>query len=174
MKQPHDSVDACDACEAGVSRRWFIERSSVIAASALLSLGVPRDLLAQMRPAMIVATGRRGNVIDYPVPAADGVQIDRTNEVILTRWQGSIIAFNLACPHQRAPLRWSAEDSRFECPKHHSHYSPDGTYISGRATRSMDRLGISRTADVIHVDLDVLIKEPDQPGPWKAAQLAVS
>jgi nitrite reductase/ring-hydroxylating ferredoxin subunit len=165
--------NACESCGDSLNRRTFVERASLVAAAVLLGLGVPRRALALMRPGTIDAIARRATIITYPIPAADGVLIDRTNEVILARWHGTVIAFNLACPHQRAPLRWLASDARYECPKHHSRYTPDGAYISGRSTRAMDRLGITRVADTVHVDLDVVIKEPDQPGQWQAAQVVV-
>jgi nitrite reductase/ring-hydroxylating ferredoxin subunit len=163
----------CAGCDNVLHRRGFIERAAVLAAAALLGVGVPRRLLAQMRPEVIAPIGRRASVVDYSIPAADGVQIDRANEVILIRWRGTVVAFDLACPHQRAPLRWIAQDSRFECPKHHSHYTPDGSYISGRSTRAMDRLGISRSGAIVHVDLNVIYEQPRQPAAWKAAQITV-
>ncbi|HEY4100463.1 MAG TPA: Rieske (2Fe-2S) protein [Gemmatimonadales bacterium] len=167
-----EDVGACPSCEA-IDRRVFVERASILAASALLSLGVPRRVLAMMRPIPVDAIARRGSTVSYPVPAADGAQIDKSNGVIITRWQGVVIAFNLACPHQRAPLRWNGQDAQFECPKHHSHYLPDGTYVSGRATRSMDRLAITKTASGVEVNLDQMFKEPDNPATWKAAEVTV-
>ena len=62
---------------------------------------------------------------------------------------------------------------RFECTKHDSKYSPDGTYIGGRATRNMDRLRISRDGTNVVVDLSNLVKSDAQPAEWKAAMLAV-
>ena len=76
----------------------------------------------------------------FPLPAADGVTIDKKTSVILVRFQGKVMAFNLACPHENTALRWKPAVGRFECTKHDSKYSPDGTYIGGRATRNMDRL----------------------------------
>lgn len=163
--------DGCAGCGDLLARRAFVERAGIAAAAILLSLGVSRRALAMMRPGAVVALDRHNNIVTYPIPAADGVQIDRGNEVILARWHGTVIAFNLACPHQRAPLRWLASDDRFECPKHHSRYTPDGTYISGRSTRAMDRLAITRQGNTVAVNLDVVFKQPDQPGPWKAAQV---
>ncbi|NUQ21593.1 MAG: Rieske 2Fe-2S domain-containing protein [Gemmatimonadaceae bacterium] len=50
--------------------------------------------------------------------------IDRDSEVILTRWQGLVYAFNLSCPHRHTALRWNDDAHRFQCPKHHSQYTP--------------------------------------------------
>ena len=109
----------------------------------------------------------------YPVPAADGVTIDADAQVILVRSQQSVYAFALACPHQNTALRWRADDQRFQCPKHESKYKPDGTFISGRATRNMDRLPIKRAGDAVIVDVDVAYKSDAQPAEWAAAKVAL-
>ncbi|HEY4321522.1 MAG TPA: Rieske (2Fe-2S) protein [Gemmatimonadales bacterium] len=171
MNDSSGTNEKCTACEVVSDRRVFVERAALVAAALLLDLGVPRRALAAMRPGTLTADRRDASTVTYPIPSADGVQIDRGNEIILARWQGVVIAFNLACPHQQAPLRWNAEDSRFECPKHHSKYTPDGTYISGRATGAMDRMGITRQGNSVVVDLNVMYKETEQPDQWKGAQV---
>ena len=109
----------------------------------------------------------------FPIPAADGVTIDKKTGVILVRFQGKVIAFNLACPHENTALRWKQAVGRFECTKHDSKYSPDGTYIGGRATRNMDRLKIVRDGNNVVVDLSDLIKSDAHPAEWKAAMISV-
>jgi Rieske Fe-S protein len=109
----------------------------------------------------------------YPLPAGDGATIDKGTGVILVRLQGKVIAFNLACPHENSALRWKPAVGRFECTKHDSKYSPDGTYIGGRATRNMDRLHITRDGANVVVDLSNLIKSDAQPAEWKAAMITV-
>ena len=121
-------------------------------------------------PVSVLSARQRG--VDgprYPVPATDGVQIDRDNQVILVRWQNAVYAFNLSCPHQNTALRWDGADGRFQCPKHHSKYQPDGTFIEGRATRNMDRFTVQRDGDMIAVDVDAMHKS-DEDGPtWASA-----
>ena len=109
----------------------------------------------------------------YPVPGADGVQIDHEQEVILVRWQGAIYAFNLSCPHQRTALRWNEEAGQFQCPKHHSKYRPDGTFVSGRATRGMDRFSMTRAGNEVVVDVSAMHKEDHDQTGWDAAVLHV-
>jgi nitrite reductase/ring-hydroxylating ferredoxin subunit len=105
----------------------------------------------------------------YPLPEADGVMIDKEREVILTRYQGAVYAFKLACPHQKTMLKWKDKDGRFQCPKHKSRYQPDGTFISGRATRGMDRYAVRRQGAQIVVDLrKVFLEDKDKAG-WSAA-----
>jgi Rieske Fe-S protein len=105
----------------------------------------------------------------YPIPASDGVSIDKENEVILVRYQGTMYAFNLSCPHENAALRWRENDRRFQCPRHQSKYQPDGTFISGRATRNMDRLGLRRDGDEVTVDLSRMYRSDTDAAGWAAA-----
>ncbi len=139
-------------------RRGFLREAvgAVIAAVAL--------------PVSVLSARERG--IDgprYPVPATDGVHIDRDNQVILVRWQSAVYAFNLSCPHQNTALRWDGADGRFQCPKHHSKYQPDGTFIEGRATRNMDRFTVQRDADIIVVDVDAMHKSDEDQPTWASA-----
>src|SRR6186713_961765 len=107
------------------------------------------------------------------MPAPAGWTIDKPPQVILVRLQGKVIAFNLACPHENTALRWKQAVGRFECTKHDSKYSPDGTFIGGRATRNMDRLAIVRDGANVVVDLTNLVKSDTQAAEWKAAVIAV-
>jgi Rieske Fe-S protein len=109
----------------------------------------------------------------YPLPAADGVTIDRDTQVILVRFQQRVYAFNLACPHENTALRWKPRDGCFQCPRHESQYRPDGTFITGRATRSMDRFAVKRAGDSVVVDLNRLLRSDQQAQDWAAAAVAV-
>ncbi len=109
----------------------------------------------------------------YPFPSADGVTIDRKEQVIIVRSQGHVYAFNLSCPHENTALKWLPKDGRFQCPKHESKYQPNGTFMSGRATRNMDRLKIRREGDALLVDLSHIIKSDTDPAGWAAASIAV-
>ena len=94
----------------------------------------------------------------YPLPQADGVSIDREEEGIVARQGNHIYAFALSCPHENTALRWHPADVRFQCPRHESKYTPDGTSISGRATRNMDRFAIRLDGQKIIVDLAKLYR----------------
>src|SRR5437868_11256247 len=52
----------------------------------------------------------------YAIPAQDGTQIDKDNGTIITRWQGKVCVFSLACPHQntRSEEHTSELQSRFD------------------------------------------------------------
>jgi Rieske Fe-S protein len=93
--------------------------------------------------------------------------------VILVRWEGALYAFKLSCPHQRTALKWKDNDRRFQCPKHRSRYQPDGTFISGRATRGMDRYAIARDGEGIRVDLTRVYEQDKDASGWNAAMVKV-
>jgi nitrite reductase/ring-hydroxylating ferredoxin subunit len=103
----------------------------------------------------------------------DGFQIDKHNEVILVRWGGAVYAFNLSCPHHNNPLRWNDSVKEFQCPKHKSKYKPTGDFISGRATRSMDRFAVQRSGNSVLVNVDAMYQEDEQNAQWKAAFIKV-
>jgi Rieske Fe-S protein len=109
----------------------------------------------------------------YPLPASDGVTIDRDTQVIVVRFQQKVYAFNLACPHENTALRWRQRDGRFQCPRHESQYQPDGTFIQGRATRNMDRFAVKRAGESLVVDLSRLFRSDAQAQDWSAAAVAL-
>ena len=148
--------DACEGCALHHSRRDFIV-GSVVAAFGLISIN------------WVDALARNGSAVSYAIPAANGAQIDKNNEVILVRWENEVYAFALSCPHQKTALRWEEQNNRFQCPKHHSKYQPNGTFISGRATRNMDRYSISRQGNNVVVDMNALHKSDVDPNGWKSA-----
>lgn len=89
------------------------------------------------------------------------------------RFEQKAYAFNLSCPHQNTALKWLGDEGRFQCPKHKSRYKPDGVFISGRATRNMDRLAVRREGDTIVVDVDKLCRSDQNAADWAAAVVAV-
>ncbi len=141
---------SCDAC---LPRRTFLREAALFLAS--VGFTAPIRLLADEAV--------------YPVPAQDGVVIDREREVVLARYQQTVYAFALSCPHQKTPLRWADADHRFQCPKHKSAFQPDGTLIDGRATRAMDRHPIRRDGANVVVDLATVYHEDAEREKWVAA-----
>jgi len=152
-----------------LDRRRLLKGIGFASLMALTGLGVPSQVAIAMTPMPTRARRLLAGKPSYPLPPADGVQIDRDQEVILVRWQSAVYAFNLSCPHQHTALRWNQGDGQFQCPKHHSKYRPDGTFVSGRATRGMDRFSVTRNGDEIVVDLDAMHKEDKDPAGWSAA-----
>lgn len=160
-------ADACEGCALRTSRRDFLRNGFAAAFGALLLVGAAESAAAK---SIRWTTGARsGSTVAYAIPAQNGAEIDRANEVILVRWGSNVYAFALSCPHKRTALRWEPENARFQCPKHHSKYQPDGTFISGRATRNMDRLSIQREGNGIVVDVTAKHKSTEDPAGWKSA-----
>jgi Rieske Fe-S protein len=168
MTDTHD----CNDCPLS-SRRDFVRDAAAAVAAGFLTLGAgPRGLSARTL-GVTAARLVRGDERTYPLPAEDGASIDRDAEVILVRYQGKVYAFALSCPHQHTALHWEPDKARFQCPKHHSKYQPDGVYVSGRATRSMDRHALRRDAASVVVDLGRLYREDRDADAWKGAFVTV-
>jgi nitrite reductase/ring-hydroxylating ferredoxin subunit len=174
MNDIETEKDCGDCPIAPVStRRDFLRDAAIGVAGIVASLGIARSAAA-LPVSMIEALARNANGISYPIPAADGVQIDKDNEVILVRWQNDVYAFNLSCPHQRTALRWNDSVKEFQCPKHKSKYTPSGSFISGRATRGMDRFAIQRQGANVSVDVEQMYEEDENETQWKAAFVKVA
>jgi Rieske Fe-S protein len=166
------TVHGCDPCNCQNPRRDFIRQVAFLAAGLVAgSRGIAAA--AELPMAIGGALGRAGDEITYPIPATDGVTIDRDNAVIIVRYQGKVMAFNLSCPHQNAAVRWRQADMRFECSKHDSVYSPNGTYVGGRATRNMDRFAIKKSGNSIIVNVAQMIPSDEQKAAWDAATVGV-
>lgn len=166
--------DACNGCSL-MARRDFLRDVAVAAAGALIALGVAPGVASAAPIEFISALGGGREDKAYPIPAADGTQIDKANEAIITRWQGKVYVYSLACPHQNTTLKWSDGDKQFECPKHHSRFTPDGIYIkdSGRATRGLDRMAVRKDGNNVVANLDKLYQEDENEAEWKTAFVTV-
>ena len=166
--KPSAPVDGCAGCSVG-SRRDFLLDALRAGAMAMAAIGLAPGGADAMPLRLVTALASRGEEHSYPVPALDGVQIDKSNEVILARSGKSVYAFSLSCPHQNTALKWDAAANRFQCPKHKSRYQPDGTFIEGRATRGMDRYAVKLVGTTIVVDIDKLYQEDTDLAAWQHA-----
>jgi cytochrome b6-f complex iron-sulfur subunit len=126
-------------------------------------------LLATLALPIIVGARVSAEEKSYPIPVADGVHIDKDADVIISRAQGKVYAFNLACPHQNTAIRWDGGKSRFQCPKHKSIYTPEGVFVEGRATRGLDRFAVRRDGNSIVVNLDSLFEQDKEAEKWSKA-----
>ena len=162
----------CDPCDCANPRRDFIRQAAVLAAGMIAGSGVVAAA-GKLPVALGASLARAGDEITYPIPASDGVTIDRENAVILVRMQGKVMAFNWSCPHQNAAVRWRQAEMKFECSKHDSVYAADGTYVGGRATRNMDRFAIKRSGNAVIVNVAQMIESDAQKAAWDAAVVKV-
>jgi nitrite reductase/ring-hydroxylating ferredoxin subunit len=174
MKAVENTEKGCESCSLTHSRRGFLRQALFAAAAALVALGINPSAALGVSLELIEGRREHDQTVKYPIPAADGVQIDKDNQVILVRWQGAAYAFNLSCPHQNTALRWDDADHRFQCPKHHSKYRPDGVFIEGRATRGMDRLAIQHVGSDLVVDVDKMFKQDENGAEWGAAMVSLT
>jgi nitrite reductase/ring-hydroxylating ferredoxin subunit len=155
----------CDGCPL-MDRRGFLRTAAFITAGATAALSTASPAFA-----LPTVTASRATPTEktYPIPAADGVQIDKNEDLILSRTKGKIFAFNLACPHQNTAIKWEADNNRFQCPKHHSIYTPEGIFVEGRATRGLDRFTVRKDGNSIVVNTDSLLQEDEDGEKWKNA-----
>jgi Rieske Fe-S protein len=154
-------------CSGGdCSRREFL-RAGGCFVGALTAIGLPISLAGL--PVIEMTGTNTTNDKRYALPASDSVNIDHSAQVILIRFQSSVYAFALACPHEHAAVKWLAKDKRFQCSKHDSQYQPNGTYTTGHATRNLDRFAIRREDSSIFVDLHRWFESDKDPAGWASA-----
>jgi Rieske Fe-S protein len=168
-------TDDCAGCAAGGgvewSRRSFLRGAGAMIGVAVFGLAGPDAEAVPVGFGTAVSAG--GSERRYPIPDSDGVTIDRKNQVIVVRYQQHLYAFNLACPHENTALKWLPKDGRFQCPKHESRYQPTGTFIDGRATRHMDRLGVRLENNMLVVDVNQFYRSDKDAAAWAAANVAL-
>jgi nitrite reductase/ring-hydroxylating ferredoxin subunit len=175
--QPHDqpvssSCALAAECGALASRRDFLREAASLLAGAAAFGALPspsQGFTVQLAAALRLVGGEAV----YPIPPQDTAMIDRDHEVILVRSQNRVYAFVLWCPHQHTALRWQDAERRFQCPKHKSTFTPDGNFISGRATRGMDRYALKRAGETVVVDLSTVFQQDKDPEHWGQAMVQV-
>lgn len=151
------------------SRRAFLQHGGCGLLS-LAAMGLAGDLVL---PVSAIAGVGAGKEKTYPIPASDGVNIDRGSSVIIVRYTGHVYAFSMACPHENAAVKWVAKDGRFFCSKHDSQYTPDGTYQTGHATRNLDRFPIRKDGGSVVVSLDRVFHSDANAGAWMSAAVDI-
>lgn len=157
------TASPCDGC---ATRRAFLRDAAAAVAAAMTLAGAPLGALRAL-------PGGSGRAVRYPIPLADGTSVDPEHEVILVRAAGFAYAFALSCPHQNTALKALPRNAGFQCGRHKSKYRPTGEFISGRATRHMDRLAISREGDQLVVDPDRAFESDADAAGWSAARVAL-
>jgi len=169
------ATESCDTCPLGgaIERRAFFREAAAAAAGVFAALGIVASDARALPVRAVSALTVRGDERTYPIPTADGAMIDKEESLIVARWQNAVYVFSLACPHQNTALKWEPRDAQFQCPKHHSKYRPDGSFIEGRATRGMDRFAVRRDGEKVVVDLDKLYQQDTDPAEWKAAVISL-
>lgn len=165
---------ACDGCPIVHSRRAFLRDAAAAAAAAIavVSIATPAVAFAESVREVAPMAARRLERT-YVIPATDGVSVDVPNSVILARWENHLYAFSLKCPHKGARLEWRAAEQRVFCPKHKARFLADGSHVSGRGSRDLDRYPLRRTAGGVVVDLARAYRQDREPDAWQGARLAL-
>ncbi len=169
----HSDTTESHACGIGTDRRSFL-RDGLLAVAALTAVAGSAAPLHALAREFSVGRVLPGNVVTYPLPAADGATIDRVNRVILVRYQGMVHAFSLECPHKGTMITWEPQNGRFYCPKHKSTFKPEGTRIQGKAPRSLDRFTVKVEEGKVLVDKAVEIDSIKDAAGWAAAGAKVA
>jgi nitrite reductase/ring-hydroxylating ferredoxin subunit len=159
--------------EDPTSRREFV-RHAASTLAVLMGAGAVMPAHLSALPVRFEIGRGRHDELSYSLPSTDGATIDREHEMILVRWQDRLYAFALSCPHQRSMLRWREQEQRFQCTKHKSTYTPEGDYVSGRATRGMDRYPLRVEGSTVHVDAARRIEQDADAAAWNAAAADLS
>jgi nitrite reductase/ring-hydroxylating ferredoxin subunit len=171
-----NEAQPCEGCPVATSRRAFLRDAALAAAAAIAAVSVAKPAIAlaetvsEIEPAL-APTARL--LAAYAIPARDGVSVDVANEVILARWENRVYAFSLKCPHKGARLEWRSAEQRVYCPKHKARFLTDGSHVSGRGSRDLDRYGIERGAEGIVVDLRRSYRADTDREAWTRAVLSL-
>jgi nitrite reductase/ring-hydroxylating ferredoxin subunit len=155
------------------SRRVFLKTSAGCAGGAFMLCAVLPESLRALPVTMVEGVRAGAAEQSYPIPASDSVSVDGKKGLILARIAGKVYAMSMTCPHERAAVKWVQKDNRFACTKHDSKYQPDGTYISGRSTRSLDRFPIRRDGANVLVNTDLVFRIDKNPDGWAKAVVAI-
>lgn len=158
---------------SNVSRRAFLKSSAGCAGGAFALCALVPESLRALPITMVDGVRVGAAEQSYPVPTSDAVSLDAKKGLILARVAGKVYAMSMTCPHERAGVKWVPKDHRFACTKHDSKYQPDGTYISGRSTRHLDRFPIRRDGANVLVNTDLVFRFDRNPDSWASAVVPV-
>jgi len=183
MTEHTDMVDAkptddsrCSDCPLTRNRRAFLRDVALAAAAALTAAGMLRPGVAFAESAAdIDALPTSGTAMErsYPLPRMDGVSVDARNDVMLVRWEQRVYAFSLKCPHKGARLEWRDGEQRVFCPKHKARFLANGTHVSGRGSRDLDRYPVRVAGGSVVVDLGRVLRADQDASAWSAAVAVV-
>lgn len=159
--------------ESCPSRRLFFQQmgSAALATLALSGLA-PNLVLAESVRAISGATLTPGQRA-YPVPTADSVSVDEAAGVIIVRAANHLYAFSTECPHRGAQLEFLAAEKTIYCRKHKARFGGDGSWLSGRRTRALDRFPIHVVNGQVVVATDTLLEQDIDGAAYEAAEVMV-
>jgi nitrite reductase/ring-hydroxylating ferredoxin subunit len=165
----------CTDCPAAIaSRRAFLRDAGAMVAAVFAAGAMASPAHALVNAvAETKATNARGVLRTYALPATDSISVDVDNDLILARWQNRVYAFSLKCPHRGTRLEWLANEERIFCPKHKARFMANGSHVSGRGSRDLDRYALTRQGGSVIVDLGAVLRADTDANAWRAAVIAV-
>ena len=122
-----------------LSRRELLSYAWLAALAAAIATGLRAGLhFARPRPGEFGGVLDMGPASELPPPGSSPVNQPEGRFWLVATDEG-ILAINKACTHLDCLCDWDEQNREFVCPCHGSRFAEDGTYISGPATRSLDR-----------------------------------
>lgn len=89
---------------------------------------------------------KAGHPQEYVLNAVDD-RWKQEHRVWIVRNREGIYALVARCTHLGCTPNWFADQGRFQCPCHGSHFSSEGDVIAGPAPQPLSRASIRRAAD---------------------------
>ncbi|HET7459754.1 MAG TPA: Rieske (2Fe-2S) protein [Longimicrobium sp.] len=137
------TMDPCAGC-AGVTRRQFVERSTLVAVAAFLAAcgggsGGGSPTLSQpftfsvSSYAALSAVGGIARVNAGSAPVA-----------VVRTGADSFLAFSMVCPHQGTTINISG--GAFVCPNHGARFNAQGQWTGGQRTSNLRSVALSYNA----------------------------
>lgn len=141
MEMSDQASVGCAGC--GVTRRQFVERSTLAAVAAFLAAcSAGSDITGSSGGTPSPVTIK---VSDYPALANAGgivkVNADGIPVAVVHETSGSFAAFSMVCPHQGTTINISG--SGFVCPNHGARFNALGQWTGGQSTSNLRGVAIS-------------------------------
>ena len=141
-------IDRCAGC---VSRRAFLERAGLAAATVAFLAACGDGQFGPAGPSGPIATTTI-KVSDFPGLGTVSQLVNVTGQITVKRTGATTFAaFSRACTHQG--FRLELFQSGFACAFHGSQFDNDGRVTVGPATRNLDSLSVSydQTTDLLTI-----------------------
>ena len=122
-----------------LSRRALLRQVVGVSALFLVAACSPQ---ATPEPEPDVVESDAGDPIDALAPGSGAVlEINGQDTAVYKDEDGHVTMLDPACPHSGCSVAWNADESRWDCPCHASHFEPTGEFIRGPAGTGLKTVG---------------------------------
>jgi len=148
--------------QPGISRREFLNLAWLASLGFfVVGTGVATYLFAMP----IFEEGEFGGVVDAgsvgDLPPAGDPPVNQPKvKLWISNTEEGVIALYKVCTHLGCLYNFNTQQSKFICPCHGSQFQPNGTYIQGPASRSLDRFVLQ----IVSPDGEVLAETDPETG----------